>query len=337
MEITIKNKIKISNTPGSLKRALEQKLTFDNPKFLENRKMGRWNGQTPEFLKFYKVNEEGVLIVPRGYINQLILLCQRYGEKYEIIDKRRTLPEVDFTFRGTLRPFQRKAVKDIIDHDFGVLSAPPGAGKTVIALYLIAQRQQPALVVVHTKELLNQWIDRVETFLGIPPDEVGIIANGKVKVGDKITVALVQTLYKFTEEVAPHIGYLIVDECHRAPSRTFTEAVTAFDSKHMTGLSATPWRRDRLSRLIFWHLGDLVHEVEKTSLIENGDTLKAEVITRETNFQTSFDPSEEYSKMLSELTQNPQRNALIAGDIVREAKKGQGVWPFGTKRPKSAL
>jgi superfamily II DNA or RNA helicase len=136
---------------------------------------------------------------------------------------------------------------------------------------------------------------------------------------------LVQSLYKCAEEVSQYIGFLIVDECHRAPSRTFTEAVTAFDSKCMTGLSATPWRRDKLSRLIFWHIGDIHHEVDKADLIENGDILQAEVITRETDFRPYYDPTEEYSKMLSELTENLDRNLLIASDVASETNNGGGI------------
>ena len=143
-----------------------------------------------------------------------------------------------------------------------------------------------------------------------------------MQVGDKVTVALVQSLYKCTVKWPPTVGHLIVDECHRAPSRTFTEAVSAFDSPFMLGLSATPWRRDGLSRLIFWHLGDKVHEVDKDSLLEAGHVLRAEVIWRKTDFEPSFDPSEEYSRMLSELTMDPARNDLIASDVAREAGNG---------------
>src|SRR5208337_1827809 len=109
--------------------------------------------------------------------------------------------------------------------------------------------------------------------------------------------------------IAPHIGHLVIDEGHRAPSRTFSEAVTAFDSKFMLGLSATPFRRDGLSRLIWWFIGDKVHEVDKEALVDAGHILQAEVVTRETDFTPTFDPSEEYPRMLSELTEDPARNA----------------------------
>jgi superfamily II DNA or RNA helicase len=194
-----------------------------------------------------------------------------------------------------------------------------------MALYIIARRKQPALIVVHTKDLASQWIERIEAFLGIAAEEVGMIGGGKNIVGEKITVALVQSLYKCAEEVAPGIGFLIVDECHRCPSRTFTEAVTSFDTKYMLGLSATPWRRDKLSKLIFWHLGDVHHEVDKNHLIETGAVLPAKVIVRETTFRTRHDPINEYSKMLSELTTDTERNILITSDVAQEAINSTGV------------
>jgi len=319
MKAILKNKLELQNIPKSLEGRIRAWLSFENPKYLENLKHGYSNWKIKKVLKFYEKKASG-LILPRGFIEQLIMKVQ-----CRIDDQRRILPEVDFAFTGQLKSFQEEAVDGMIKKDFGTLSAPPGSGKTVIALYIIAERKQPALIVVHTKELLNQWIDRIETFLKIPKDEIGIIGNGKHTIGEKITVALVQSLYKCAEEVSQYIGHLIVDECHRTPSRTFTEAVTAFDSKYMLGLSATPWRRDKLSRLIFWFIGDVVHEVDKAGLIENGDILQADVIIRETNFTTCLDPSNEYSEMLSELTQDIERNRLIASDVASETNNGGGI------------
>lgn len=324
MKITIHNKLELSDVPKKLYRAVCSRLTLNNPKWLENNKMGRWNGNTPEHLRFYEKTDSG-LIAPRGFIRQLIGTAHKHNISYRIEDQRRSLPEIDFTFQGKLRPFQEQAATDILSRDFGTLSAATGSGKTVIALYIISERKQPALIVVHTKELLNQWIDRIVSFLNIPKEEIGIIGGGKKTMGDKITVALVQSVYKCADEVSSCVGHLVVDENHRTPSRTFTEAVTAFDSKYMMGLSATPWRRDGLSKLIYWHIGDVVHEVYKAALIENGDILQADVVVRETNFTTCLDPSNEYSKMLSELTQDTERNRLIARDVATEAKNGNGI------------
>jgi superfamily II DNA or RNA helicase len=322
--VNITSRIELTGIPERVRGTIEDRLTFPNPQWEENEKRGFSNWDTSEQIKGYRA-DGNTLFIPRGFTRQLIGILKSAGLQYQIEDHRRTLAQVDFTFKGELRDFQVEAVEAMDARDFGTLSATTGSGKTVMALALIAQRRQPALVACHTKELLEQWIDRIETFLGIPAREVGIIGNGKKRIGDKITVALVQSLYKIAGQVAPFIGHLVVDECHRTPSRTFTECITTFDSKFMLGLSATPWRRDGLSRLIYWYIGDKVHEVDKDSLIESGHVLRADVVIRETGFTPWHNPSLEYSKMLSELTEDLARNALIASDIAQEARNGGGV------------
>ena len=323
--ITIANNLRLNNVPADLLTILTEKLEILNPKWLENERMGRWNRGTPQVLRFYdKVGPAG-LWIPRGFMRQLILLCRKHDLKYQIDDQRRNLAATNFDFSGTLRPFQQVAVDRMLTKDFGTLNSATGSGKTIMALYMIAKRRQPTLIIVHTKDLAAQWTQRIESFLDIGAAKVGLIGGGKKTLGEEITIALVQSLYKCVEEIAGKIGFLVVDECHRCPSRTFTEAVTGFDSKYMLGLSATPWRRDKLSQLIFWHLGDVHHEVDKKHLIQTGDVLPAEVIVRETSFKPYYDPVNEYSKMLSELTADTDRNVLIAGDVARESVSNTGI------------
>jgi len=334
LNITIKNNLRLSDIPHVLSETLIEKLKFPNPKWIENHRMGRWNRGVPKELRFYDKIRGGGLWIPRGYIRQLISLCRHNRVNYRINDQRHSLPPVDFSFKGQLKPFQQEAANRMLAKEFGTLSSPTGSGKTVMALYILAQRRQPALIVMHTKDLVHQWIARIKSFLNIPEEDIGLIGDGKKIIGKKITVALVQSLYKFAEKVSPHIGHLIVDECHRIPSRTFTDAVTEFDSRYMLGLSATPWRRDKLSKLIFWHLGDVHHEVDKNYLIESGFVLPADVIFRETDFRPFHDPVMEYSKMLSELTTDDGRNRLIAADIAGESQNTPGVCLVLTDRKK---
>jgi len=324
LEIIINNKITLSDIPKDLMAEIKAKLSFQNPKFLENTRLNYSTWNVPRILKYYEM-DNGTLTLPRGYMRQLIGLCRREDVPFHIEDARRVLPEVSFSFMAELRPYQENAVTAMLRRDFGVLSAPTGSGKTCMALFAIAERKQPCLVICHTKELARQWADRANQFLGLHKDEIGQIYDGEMRIGKHLTVGIVNSVYKVADSISQFIGYLIVDECHRTSSRTFTEAVTAFDSKYMLGLSATPYRRDGLSRLIYWHLGDVVHEIKSDDLVSTGDILKAEVIVRETNFDTCLDPSEEYSKMLSELTMDAERNRQIAQDVVKEASNGGGV------------
>ncbi len=324
MKIEIGKQIKLTQIEPDIRETLIKQLTMFNPKWLENERMGRWNRGTPKILRLYSKWKD-TLWIPRGYMRRLLMLCRENHVEVQIGDQRRELSKADFEFSGVLKDFQAMAVKKMLSKEFGTLSAPTGCGKTVMALYMIAARKQPTLIVVHTKELAFQWIEAVEKFLGIEESAVGLIGSGRHKVGEKVTIALVQSLYRCADEVSEGVGHLVVDECHRAPSRTFTEAVTEFDSKYMLGLSATPWRRDKLSKLIFWHLGDVHWEIDKSQLVEEGHILQAEVILRETSFDPFHDPVQHYSKMLLELTSDDDRNRLIASDVATESARDQGV------------
>jgi superfamily II DNA or RNA helicase len=323
--ITIGKDIRLEEIPEPLDQFLIKQLEIPNPKWLENERMGRWNWETPKTLCFYTRTPGGGLILPRGTMGHLIRRCKKDVIAYRIHDHRRFLPLLDFTFSGILKPFQKAAVDALIPKHFGTLSAPTGSGKTVMAMAMIADRRQPTLIIVHTQDLADQWVKRIESFLKIPEADMGRIGGGKKTIGTHITVALVQSLYKCADEISPRIGFLIVDECHRCPSRTFTDAVSLFDSKYMLGLSATPWRRDNLSKLIFWHLGDIQYAIEKNQLVDSGDILPAQILVRPTEFRPHHDPTKAYSKMLAELTADDPRNRLIASDVAIEAGKTDGI------------
>jgi superfamily II DNA or RNA helicase len=325
MRIFLSHNLELEGVPTGIRDMLVQQLRMENPRWIENERMGRWNRTTPHYLEFFEMVSGNRMTVPRGYLRRLLTACRENGVQTELIDQRRRLADTPFSFRGELRPFQRVAVETMLARQFGTLCAPTGSGKTVMAACMIAERSQPALIVVHTRELGLQWIQRLSDFLDISPEEIGFVGGGKKDFGARITVALVQTLYKCAEAASRGTGFLIVDECHRCPSRTFTEAVSHFDSYYMLGLSATPYRRDGLSSLIFHFLGDIHHRVDQKGLEATGDILKAEVVQKETGFKPYFDPVREYSKMLAELTADDQRNRLIAEDVFQEALQQNGV------------
>jgi len=324
MIISVSNKIILKNAPSPFANIVKERLTMPNPAYTDAVKMKRWTGHIPKTLSYYEHNGND-LIVPRGFARQLIQLATQGEVSWKVEDRRRVLPDVDVVFKGTLRDYQQEAIADVLKHDHGVLNAATGSGKTTMTLYTIAARKQPCLVIVHTKELLNQWIDRATQFMNMERDEIGVIGDGKRQIGKRLTVGIVNSIYPIADEIKQHFGFIVVDECHHCPSRTFTEAISQFDCRYMLGLSATPYRRDGLSKLIYWHLGDMVHQVDKHRLIQTGSILKPEIVTRQTHFSTSYDPSGEYSKMLSELAEDADRNHLIVSDVIQEAAKCSGI------------
>jgi len=325
MEITVHvdNAVRVleADLPPETVKRIEADLTLPNPKWEQVEKYNRSRRRNfqPEMLAFFQ-RSNGVLILPRGYINHLL---GRLGTlPYMVVDRTRTLDPVDFGFHARLHPYQLAAVRDLTARRFGVLEAPPGAGKTVIALDIIARRRQPALVVVHTKELMYQWHRRALEFLNACDDDIGLVGDGRKDIGRKLTIAIINSLYRVMDEVKPTIGHLIVDECHHTPARTFTEVVGRLDASFMLGLSATPYRRDKLTRLIYFYLGDRLHKIQPRELQEIDRIMRATLKVRRTRCSYYFD-SDEYQSMISALVADRRRNAIIARDVVERARSGK--------------
>ena len=300
---------------------LQENLTIDNPKYKDAKKYGRWVGRNfKQKLFLFEMDESGILF-PRGVAAQAVALCKKYMGRGPLIeDQRRRLAEIDFNFQGELRPYQQKALQDILRRHFGVLIATTGSGKTVMALEAIARRCQPTLILVHSRELMYQWEERVRQFLGI---DAGLIGDSKFDI-QPLSIAIVNTARKRLDELTPRFGHLIVDECHRVPATLFTEVVKRFDSYFMLGLSATAFRReDGLTRLIYLFMGERVHQVDSKELTATGAVLKPEFIQKKTGFQYVFRGN--YQALMNSLTKNEMRSQQIVDDIYAESMKTEGI------------
>lgn len=299
---------------------LKKRLTLANPRYLAAKKYGRWIGKNLKpTLQFFEEREQG-LAFPRGLAREAIILCRKLmGLTPEIADNRLSFAELPWAFRGELRPYQLQAVEDLCQHEFGVLEAGTGAGKTVIALAVIARRRQPTIILVHTKELLYQWQQRIEQFLGL---KAGLIGDGHLEAGP-LSVAIVNSARRKLDILAPLYGHLVVDECHRVPASLFTEVVTAFASRYSLGLSATAFRSDGLTDLIHYYLGVQRHQVESTKLYRSGAVLQPQFIQRPTSFHYGYRGN--YQRLIKALVNDKSRNDLIVEDIVGELGTGSGT------------
>ncbi len=171
---------------------------------------------------------------------------------------------------------------------------------------------------MHTKELLYQWKERVEEFLGLA---AGLLGDGNHNI-QPITIAIVNSARTRLKDLPQHFGHICVDECHRVPASLFTDVVKAFDCRYSLGLSATAFRRDGLTRLIYYYLGDRVHQVDKTELQTTGAVLKPEFIQHETGFTYKY--RGEYQAVLQALTLDEGRNRQIVDDIITESRSNNG-------------
>ncbi|MDR4498442.1 MAG: DEAD/DEAH box helicase [Candidatus Scalindua sp.] len=324
IEIEITNTLRISGQlPERVLHKLRERLIFQNPAYEQAEKFGRSVYGIPEKLSFIHT-ANGAIILPRGFISQLKTILDYNRVEYGIKNRLRRLPSVDFLFRGKLYPYQERAVSEMLKKNFGTLSCPTGGGKTIMALKLIAERKQPALIVCHSKELMFQWRDRITQFLGIPLGEVGLVGDGNRFDETKlIHVGIVNSLRKCADTVKNFIGHLIVDETHRVPGSTFSEVVSKFDSAFMLGLSATCFRRDGLTKLIFFFIGDRRHTIDTGELQTKRFILRPELRVRETFFE--YDYQDDYPAMLSALIEDKERNELIVNEVVRHSRNCQGV------------
>ncbi|MBW1988081.1 MAG: DEAD/DEAH box helicase [Deltaproteobacteria bacterium] len=307
--------------PEAAEAEIRRMFTVDNPAWVAARRFGRYSRHLKRRLVFCRTTKNG-MSMPRGAASRVLEVLSRHGVDHVVADKTRRCPETPFSFAGTLMPHQEKAAEAALSRRFGVMALPTGAGKTVVALAVIAARGQPACVVVHTKELMYQWIDRAAAFLGMDPEEVGRVGDGQNRVGDRLTVALIHSLYSRTKQIAPKTGHLVVDECHHVPARTFTHAVSGFDCRYMLGLSATPFRRDGLTPLIHCFVGPRVIEVKPVQLQRDGSILGARVCVRRTAFDYPF--REDYGQMMTALCADDARNSVIAADVAAWVEQGRG-------------
>lgn len=320
--LTVSADCLLTGIDSTLEGELKNRLTIDNPKYLSAKKYGRWIGKSlkPKLKYYTTVPDQHGLRFPRGFSNQAVLLCRKLsGLSPEIVDNRRMLPRVEFTFGGQLRDYQQEALELVCRRSFGVLEAGTGSGKTVMALAVIAARKQPTLVVVHTKELLYQWQERAREYLGV---DAGLIGDGKYQLAP-LTIAIVNTARKRAEELVEHFGQLVVDECHRVPATLFTDVVSKFDCHYLLGLSATAFRNDDgLTRLIYYFMGDRIHKVDQGELQATGAIVRPQLIRRTTQF--SYGYRGDYQALIKALVKHQGRNMQITEDICQVASEPDG-------------
>jgi superfamily II DNA or RNA helicase len=167
--------------------------------------------------------------------------------------------KLNIDFAGKLRLEQEAAVAAMLHHETGVLCAPTAFGKAVIAAAMIARHRVNTLILVQRTDLLEQWRERLQSFLNLEKGMLGTIGGGRAKPSDKIDIALMQSLSR-KGDVKPLVegyGHVIVDECHHIGARSFEAILKRVKAKYVLGLTATPIRRDGQDPIIFMQCGPL--------------------------------------------------------------------------------
>lgn len=309
--------------PKNMLEEIKKALTIQNPKWVLNEKYNRHN-EEKQYITYY-LERNGIFTFPRGFMHMFLRYLDKNGIPFEVRDSTIKIP-IDVAFKGQLLPYQNEAVKSILSRRYGLFEAPTGGGKTVIACSVIAERKQNTLIVVHSKELLHQWKDRIMSFLTIDEKDIGLIGDGHFSIGNKITVGIINSLANNIDKLDRAFGQMIVDECHRTPARTFTNVLSRLNSFFILGLSATPYRADGLStKVIYFFVGDRVHTIKPGQLLEVNGIARARLEVHPTNFDFPLKNTSQYQEMITELVNDYHRNQLILHHVIKSSKKSDGV------------
>lgn len=266
VNVTLANQIYFnkSELPQPLVNKLIRLAAFQNPEFYKAQamRMSVWN--TARIIGCAE-NFPQHIAVPRGCLDDVRTLLHDNGIELVLHDERFAGEPIDVHFAGTLRPDQETALEGMLAHDTGVLCAPTAFGKTVTAAALIARRGVNTLVLVHRTELLQQWKERLQAFLGADKTKVGTIGGGKAKPTGIIDIAVMQSLSRQGEvsEQVKNYGQIIVDECHHLSAFSFEALLKAAGAKYVVGLTATPIRRDGKQPIIFMQCGPIRHTASR--------------------------------------------------------------------------
>ncbi|MCG8388283.1 MAG: DEAD/DEAH box helicase [Cytophagales bacterium] len=304
---------------------LKEELNFANSDYFIKKKSGRNTWDTKRYFTFIEETENEV-VVPRGFVGTLLRYLKQNSIDHSFIDQRIKRNTVPFAVQFELYPYQETVTQAASKKDFGIIVSPPGTGKTIIGLKIIADKQQPALIIVHRKQLLQQWTERIQAFLGIPKREIGSIGQGKAKVGEMITVGMIQSLGKQLEKetienLKDRFGTIIIDECHHLPAKSYADTISKLNPYYQYGLTATPFRKGSDGKAIFIHLGNIIASIQVQDL---ASYKRPKIVVRNTDLDIPFNSKTDTFETLSKvLVHDSARNQLILKDVKVELEKGK--------------
>jgi superfamily II DNA or RNA helicase len=312
--------IEKKNLSAPLHNKIIRLAAFQNPEFYKAQAMRLSTFDKPRII-FCAENYSEHIALPRGCMDELLMLLKELKIKACITDERFAgNPIESIKFLGELTTEQKTVVKKLSKHDIGTLSATTAFGKTVIALYIIAQRKVNTLIVVHRRQLMDQWLERIALFLLIDKKQIGRIGGGKRKLTGFIDVAIMQSLSKQqqVDDLVADYGQVIFDECHHLSAVSFESVAKSCKAKYVLGLSATLTRKDGHHPIVYMQCGPIRYKVDakKQALARPFDH---RVVQRQTGFQLSGAESQDeqptIQKVYATLIEDEKRNAMIISDL----------------------
>lgn len=322
IDIVLGNQIylPLANLTPSLRNRLIRLAAFQNPEFYQAQRMRFSTFGKSRIISCSEYFPKH-LALPRGCLDELLELLTSLNIETKLTDERFWGTSLDLQFQGELRLEQQKAAETLLAHETGVLAASTAFGKTVLAAYLIAQRNVNTLIVVHRRQLLDQWVNTLSQFLGVEPKQIGQIGGGKRRLTGNVDVAMIQSLSRkgVVDDMVGQYGHLIVDECHHISAVSFEQVVRQSKARYVTGLSATVVRKDGHHPIIFMQCGPVRYQVDDRKQAERRP-FDHNVVVCPTKFHlpayiqdASALPIQELYTLLSK---DDERNYMIVEDVV---------------------
>lgn len=305
--------IPTEGVPACLVAALKRLATLANPVFFQKQRLRFGTYDTPRYIFCGEIHP-GRIVLPRGVAKEAKSLFRKAGGKLAIDDQRPAAHARSFSFRGNLSAGQATAVAAMLEHDEGVLLAPPGAGKTVMGCALIAERKVASLILVHRKPLMEQWRSRISEFLGLQKGDVGTLGKDTEIPESGIVIGMIQTLVKseFPAALLAPFTQIIIDECHHVPAASFEAVMKESTARFFLGLTATPNRKDGLQKILFLQCGPIRHTMEP----DRDDSISRQLFVRDIELGQ---PPEETRMPIHEiwdmLVDHDGRNRQIVEDV----------------------
>ena len=314
-KMTISNCITLdkANLSQSILSDIRLRFSFDNPKYIENQRLGFSNYSTNRTIDLYQENGSKMSF-SRGLLKDIFEIIPNIS-----IEDNTTINPVNLPVSEIrLRPYQQKPVDVMLSKNQGIQVAPPGSGKTVMAIDTILKRDQQTLIMVHTKDLKEQWRDRLRTFTGI---EAGLVDDSNIDV-KPVTIGMVQSLDSKTlaNDFVTSFGCIVLDEAHHAPAVSFERLINLFPARYRYGLTATPERRDGLSFMLHAVFGPVICEVNREKLFSEGQIIKPKIKAVHTGFY--MPECVDYRNLIDGVVNDADRTHLILKHLIRETEAG---------------
>ncbi len=328
IQIVLGNQLYVERTtlPPALVNRIARLAAFQNPEFYAAQAMRLPTFGKPRVISCAELFPKHIAL-PRGCLDELLDLFAELDMAADVRDERQPGSTLDTRFLGELTPEQSEVAAALLRHETGVLAASTGFGKTVVAAKVIAARDRNTLVLVHRRQLLEQWSARLRAFLDIPAERIGVILGGKNKPTGHIDIALMQSLVRkgTVSDVVADYGHIVVDECHHISAVGFEAVARQAKAQFVLGLSATVVRKDGHHPIIFMQCGPVRHRIAARKQ-ETARPFDQKVVLRSTAFELSGGAPDErrtIQELYARLAQDPARNDLIFNDILTALEAGR--------------